>query len=276
MPKTFNRREAVAGMGAVTLSSLLAACGNDSSSGTASTSVSTTMGSTATVDTKTTATADLFDDTSSCTLTVEETEGPYYFDVDSIRSDITEDKDGTALRLAIRVREAGECKPIEDAVVDIWHCDAGGVYSGFESASNRAGGGSGGPPPGPPPDGGGGDGGPGGGSEPTDDKTYLRGAQVTNSDGIVVFKTVYPGWYQGRTVHIHAKVHIDKKTVLTTQLFFDEQFTEKVYASKPYSDDTGRDVFNDDDNIFDESLILKLSEEGDGTLGVISFDVQTA
>ena len=77
-------------------------------------------------------------------------------------------------------------------------------------------------------------------------------------------------------MHIHAKVHVDKKTVLTTQLFFDEQFTEKVYASKPYSDDTGREVFNDDDNIFDESLVLELSEEGDGALGVISFDVKTA
>ena len=265
MTRTFNRREAVSGLGAVTLGSLLAACGSDSSSGSTSTSVSTTGGTTTNVETKTSASDDLFGDSSSCTLTAEETEGPYYFDADAIRSDIREDSEGTTLRLAIRVRDAGECKPLGNAVVDIWHCDAGGVYSGFESASNGAGGQGGGPPPGG-----------GGGSEPTDEKTYLRGAQVTNSDGIVQFKTIYPGWYPGRTVHIHAKVHVDKKTVLTTQLYFDEDFTEQIYGSKPYSDDSGRDVFNDDDNIFDESLVLKLSKEGDGALGVISFDVQTA
>ncbi len=118
------------------------------------------------------------------------------------------------------MRDAGSCEPIENAVVDIWHCDAGGLYSGFESAST--GGGGGGPP--------GGGGGPGGG--PTDEETYLRGAQATNEDGIVQFRTVYPGWYRGRTVHIHAKVHIDRQTVLTSQLFFADDFTERVYARR--------------------------------------------
>ena len=74
----------------------------------------------------------------TCTQAVEQTEGPYYFDVDAIRSDIREGREGTRLRLALRVRSAGACEPIENAVVDLWHCDAGGVYSGFEAGEGGA------------------------------------------------------------------------------------------------------------------------------------------
>jgi Dioxygenase len=104
------------------------------------------------------------------------------------------------LRLAIRVRDAESCEPIRNAVVDIWQSDADGHYSGVD-----------------------------------DNETFLRGAQVTNSSGIVEFLTIYPGWYQGRTVHIHAKVHLDKQTVLTTQLFFDEATQRAVYDSGSYA-----------------------------------------
>ena len=76
-----------------------------------------------------------FDDAASCEATAELTEGPYYFDADAVRSDIREDRPGAALKLGVRVRSAGECAPIKDAVVDIWHCDAGGIYSGFEEQS---------------------------------------------------------------------------------------------------------------------------------------------
>ena len=166
------------------------------------------------------------------------------------------------MRLAVRVRNAESCKPIENAVVDIWHCDALGSYSGFES--------SGGGPPG-------GGGGPGGGnSSPSTDTTYLRGAQVTNADGIVEFETIYPGWYQGRTVHIHAKVHIDNQTVLTSQLFFDEDVNKAAYPKAPYSEHTGREQFNDSDSIFDERLLMTTREEGDGYLGIMTFDVEAA
>jgi hypothetical protein len=146
------------------------------------------------------------------------------------------------------------CEPLKNAVVDLWHCDALGSYSGFEAASG---------------------GGPGGGGR-TDDEKYLRGAQVTNADGIVEFVTVYPGWYQGRTVHIHGKVHVDNQTALTTQFFFDDKVSERVYESSPYSQRSGRDVLNDNDNIFDESLLLDLSREGEGYLGGISLDVRSA
>jgi len=200
--------------------------------------------------------AELFDQSAACVLAPELTEGPYYFDVDSIRSDITEDRQGTRLRLALRVRDAGSCKPIENAVVDVWHCDAVGTYSGFEAASQGAG--AGGP----------------GGSGPSDEKTYLRGAQATNGEGIVQFTTIYPGWYRGRTVHIHCKVHLDKKTLLTTQLFTTRAFDEKVFAAEPYSQDSGRDVFNDADSIYDKSLELTLTGDRDGALGVMTFDVR--
>ncbi len=226
MSHSFSRREALGGLGAVSLGALLAGCGGDDGKAGTSAQVSTTDGATATVQPKASGDlAALFDDTSACTLTPEQTEGPYYFDVDSIRTDITEDREGVPLRLAVRVRDA-DCEPLPDAVVDIWHCDAEGVYSGFDSGEGE---------------------------------TFLRGAQVTNADGIVQFKTIYPGWYQGRTVHIHAKVHLNKQTVLTTQLYFDDAVTEAVYGSE------GRDVFNDDDGIFDERTSAEAHEGGEGT-----------
>ena len=253
MTQKVDRRQALATFGAVSLSGLLAACGDDGGSGNA---VTTTEGTTSTVETKTstpTSLFKLFDEGASCSVTPEETEGPYYFDVDSIRSDIREDREGVLLRLALRVRDARSCDPIENAVIDIWHCDALGLYSGFESAST---------------------GGPGGGgSGATDDQTYLRGAQATNADGIVEFKTVYPGWYAGRTVHIHAKVHLDKKTVLTSQLFFDEEVNAAVYKRAPYSQQTGREMFNEDDGIFNEALLVSARKQGDGYLALMTFDV---
>jgi protocatechuate 3,4-dioxygenase beta subunit len=255
-----DRREALAALGTVTLGSVLAACGEEDrrGGGTGATKVRTTEGETATVQPKTStsgATAERFDAAGSCTVTAEQTEGPYYFDVDAIRSDITEDRDGTPLRLALRVRDAGSCDPLANAVVDIWHCDALGRYSGFESATT-------------------GGGAPGGGR--SDRQTYLRGAQVTNRDGIVEFRTIYPGSYPGRTVHVHAKVHLDRTTVLTTQLYFDEATTERVYAAAPYAGAESRDTTNATDGIYDRALQLRLEREGDGVLGLLTFDVRRA
>ena len=154
MTPKLTRRRALAGLGSVSLASLLAACGSDEET------VATTDGGTASVEPSTrtgTSTSEMFDDSSACTLTPEQTEGPYYFDADAIRSDIREDREGTTLRLALRVRDA-DCEPIENAVVDIWHCDAGGVYSGFDQGEGER---------------------------------FLRGAQVTNEDGIARFTTIY-------------------------------------------------------------------------------------
>jgi protocatechuate 3,4-dioxygenase beta subunit len=262
--RRLDRRQALGAFGTISLGGLLAACGK-SSEPAARTPVATTDGATTTVAPKTTtsaATAALFDASASCRLTPEETEGPYYFDADSIRSDIREDRKGARLRLALRVRDAKTCEPLPDAVVDIWHCDAGGAYSGFD------GGGAPGAPGRP---------GPGGGAgSATTDTRYLRGAQVTNADGIVEFVTVYPGWYAGRTVHIHAKVHLDRATVLTTQLYFDDDLTTAVFEHAPYAAHGERDQRNDTDGIFDTALLLTLAREDGGHRGVMTFDVQQA
>ena len=246
MGTPINRRQALAGIGGVSLGALLAACDSaDPETATPTTEVETTTGATTTVETH--GGGDLasrFDETSSCTLTPEQTEGPFYFDADAIRSDIREDRDGTTLRLAVRVRDAQTCEPIRNAVVDIWHCDAGGSYSGFSTGATE--------------------------------ERFLRGAQVTDRDGIVEFTTVYPGWYMGRTVHVHAKVHLDSATALTTQLYFDDDLTTAVYEDEPYASRTGRDTFNDGDTLFDEALVMDLSADGEGYLGLASFDVASA
>ena len=256
MPDGVTRRRALGAAGVVGIGALLGACSREGA--VTETQVPTTSGASATVQPQSTpspANAALFGKAATCTLSPEQTEGPYYFDVDSIRGDIREDRPGMPLRLVMRVQDSAACTPIANAVVDIWHCDAGGVYSGFESASQ---------------------GGPGGGAR-TDDETYLRGAQVTNSDGIVEFTTIYPGWYRGRTVHIHTKVHLDSSTLLTSQLYFDEQVTAAVYQTAPYASRSGRDTFNDGDGIFSgagERALLTLAKEGDGYRGVITLAVK--
>jgi protocatechuate 3,4-dioxygenase beta subunit len=244
-----DRRQALGALGTISLGGLLAACGKDAEPA-ATAPVATTDGATATVAPRTStsaATAALFDESARCSLTPEETEGPFYFDVDRIRSDIREDREGTPLRLALRVRDAGSCDPLKDAVVDIWHCDAAGGYSGFDD---------------------------GGGSR--SDTHYLRGAQVTNADGVVEFATIYPGWYQGRTVHIHAKVHLDRRTVLTTQLYFDDDVSDAVFRDRRYAGRGERDQRNSTDTIFDDALLLTLAKERGGHRGVMTFDVRSA
>src|SRR5262245_55950128 len=139
----------------------------------------------------------IFSSTPACTMTAEQEEGPYYIDDETLRRDITESKPGAPLLLRIAVVNSKTCEPLQNAAVDIWHCDAMGVYSGF--TANRPDGGMPpeGPPPGrrsggPPPPG---FGGRGPGSRQTDATRFLRGVQVTDGRGAVEFSTLYPGWY---------------------------------------------------------------------------------
>src|SRR5438093_8538229 len=123
----------------------------------------------------------------SCILTPEQTEGPYYIAGEKVRRNITEGRPGAPLLLRAFVVDASTCKAIKNAAIDIWHADAGGLYSGFgQGAASR---------------------------------TFMRGIQRTNAKGLALFRTVYPGWYQGRTVHIHVKVHLGN-VVHTGQLYF--------------------------------------------------------
>ncbi|MCA1188902.1 MULTISPECIES: protocatechuate dioxygenase [unclassified Saccharopolyspora] len=266
-----SRRSMFAGVGSIGLGTLLAACGSQAGG---STTVTTSTGESQALTPQTAADAsDLFSGVNTCTLTPDTTQGPYYFDADKVRSDIREDRQGVRLRLALKVQDSETCAALPNAVVEIWHCDAAGLYSGAESQSS---GGGGGMPPGPPPEdgekpGGGGPGGGGGDQDlvPTDDKRYLRGAQVSNADGVVEFTTIWPGWYTGRTVHVHVMVHVSNERVLTSQLMFDEQLNSAVFARAPYSEHTGRDTFNDGDNIFEDSMLLKVVPEDDGYLASI-------
>lgn len=206
-------------------------------------------------------------------LTSETTEGPYYIDADKLRQDITEDKEGIPLTLRIKVIDAESCKPVGNAAVDIWHCDALGLYSGYESFSNGGGGGTpptdapsgtptavpSGTPTGEPPAGGGG----GGHEEPTSDTRYLRGTWRTDRKGFVTFKTIFPGWYQGRCVHIHTKVHVSGEwtdagyeggtTCHTGQFFFDEETVLLSAEEEPYSTSTTERTTLDEDTIYDQS-----------------------
>ncbi|WP_445515485.1 intradiol ring-cleavage dioxygenase [Streptomyces sp. NEAU-174] len=199
-------------------------------------------------------------------LTSETTEGPYYIDADKIRKDITEGKEGIPLTLRLKVIDSDSCKPVAKAAVDIWHCDALGLYSGYESSSS----GGGTPPTGTPPTGtpptdaptGAPTGAPPGGGhqEPTDDKRYLRGTQLTDRHGFVEFTTVFPGWYRGRCVHIHTKVHIGGKltddgyegghTCHTGQLFFAEEAVLDSAKVAPYNTSTTERTTLDEDGIY--------------------------
>ncbi|MBB6554180.1 intradiol ring-cleavage dioxygenase [Nonomuraea rubra] len=263
-----SRRRLFAGISSIGLGTLLAAC-----SGSGPSAVTTSTGATVTPQATTATTGDLaalFEGAGTCKLTASTTQGPYYFDADKVRGDIREDRQGVRLRVAIKVQDSETCEPLKNAVVEIWHCDAAGLYSGAESMSTGGGGNppAGGAPTGPPPSGGGRE----DGSmdlTPVDDQRYLRGAQVTNAEGIVEFTTIWPGWYRGRTIHIHAMVHVSNERVLTTQFMFDEELNSVVMARAPYSARTGRDTFNDGDGIYQDGMLMKVAQEGDGYVGAI-------
>jgi protocatechuate 3,4-dioxygenase beta subunit len=263
IPREIDRRRALGLLGAGIGTAAIVACGGSGdgdeasprSDATAATFGDTTGGTTSPTGAAAAGaavTADMFAGAASCRLTPSGTEGPYYIDVDRIRGDIREDREGIRLRLAARVLDSDGCTPIKDAVFDVWHCDAGGLYSGLEAASR----------------------GQGGGRSSSDTTRYLRGAQITNADGIAELTTVYPGWYGGRTVHIHAKVLISNRDVLTTQLYFDDKLTDTVYAAAPYSSRPNRDRRNSSDSIFDERTVLTVSTDGDGYLGLITIGVR--
>jgi protocatechuate 3,4-dioxygenase beta subunit len=226
----------------------------------------------------------------SCVFNPEQEEGPYYVDRELLRSDITEGKIGVPLRVHVTVVDAKTCAPIPNAALDIWHCDASGVYSGYTKINPGGGpGGPGldrddGPPPGPPQNGGpGGPGGPGGVGGPdgpggmrpkphtTDDLVFLRGVLITDARGTVEFKTIYPGHYPGRVNHIHMKVHVGGGATKaneadaahsgvevyagghvahTGQLFFPEDVSRFVEATYPYSAHTIHRTTLQEDMVF--------------------------
>ena len=179
-----------------------------------------------------------------CVLTPELTEGPYYIAGEKVRRDIRDGHPGKLLTLRLRVLDASSCKPIKGAAVDIWHADAAGNYSGFGAGASS--------------------------------RTFLRGTQKTNASGLAIFTTIYPGWYQGRAVHIHVKVHVGGRVVHTGQLFFNDSLTDTVYGAKPYSARPNRDMRNGQDSIFvngGKRGLLGVTTSGAGYVGTIAMGV---
>jgi protocatechuate 3,4-dioxygenase beta subunit len=183
----------------------------------------------------------------SCVLAVEQTEGPYYIARERVRRNITEGKPGVPLSLRTTVVDARTCKPIKGATVDVWHADAAGDYSGFGAGVG--------------------------------DGSFCRGIQPTDAHGLARFETVYPGWYPGRAVHIHVKVHVHGNVLHTGQLYFADAVTDAVYKRAPYAARPARDTRNAADPIFSQggrSSVLHVARSGKGYVASIVMGVTAA
>lgn len=198
----------------------------------------------------------------ACVVRPEMTEGPYFVDEMLNRSDIRVDpsdgsiKDGVPLYLTFRVSlmSANACTPLEGAQVDIWHCDALGVYSdvndpGFSTVGQK----------------------------------WLRGYQVTDAKGVAAFTTIYPGWYSGRTVHIHFKIRTDPASEsgyeFTSQLFFDDTLSDAVFKAEPYASKGIRSTRNANDGIYSDGgdqLLLNVVEQDDGYAATFDIALDTS
>ncbi|CCA73686.1 hypothetical protein PIIN_07639, partial [Serendipita indica DSM 11827] len=270
----------------------------------------------------------------TCVMAPEVVEGPYYLRDDYVRQDIREDQAGTPLYLDIGVLDITTCTPVTDAFVEIWSANAQGEYSGFGNAGTTGGGGngttpsgSGGPPggsaptqsgndtaiptgtfSGPAPSGSGGPSGGGGGgmsSGKANGDNFLRGGYTVDENGIVEIiasdslRTIYPGFYSGRTVHIHTMVHQNLSyhsngTIISSsgslrhigQFFFDEAFNTEVLAQEAYLNSGQSHTYNDEDGILQTantdgySAFVEIERLGDtldeGLLGYITVGIDTS
>jgi protocatechuate 3,4-dioxygenase beta subunit len=196
----------------------------------------------------------------ACVVRPEMTEGPYFVDERLDRSDIRSDattgevKPGRPLEIVFGVmRVAAEgCLPLAGAKIDVWHCDALGVYSDVADPSFD-----------------------------TSGQKFLRGFQLSDADGIGRFQTIYPGWYRGRTVHIHFKIRAEADNGaaydFTSQLFFDDALSDAVFSQDPYSAKGDRGTRNADDGIYrsgGEQLLLRPTETAAGFSAVFDIGLQ--
>lgn len=191
-----------------------------------------------------------------CLVSPEQTEGPYFVDEKLNRVDMRQDptdnsvKPGVPLRLVLSVYQIANnaCNPLPGATVDIWHCDALGGYSDVKDSP--------------------------GGFGDTRGKKFLRAYQLTDGGGKVEFQTIYPGWYRGRTVHIHYKIRTHPTSEVghefTSQLFFEEAVTDQIHSREPYAQKGRRDTTNESDGIYRRGgtdLMLQLTKDAQGYVG---------
>lgn len=216
----------------------------------------------------TTATCSL---TSSSKLhgTPQQIEGPYFVDDMPNRSDIRSDtsngsaEQGIPLHLIIHVYGVsnGSCVPLQGAKLDIWHANSQGIYSGVKDMG-------------------------------TTEKIFLRGYQMTDNKGTVQFITIYPGWYEGRAIHIHDKVRIfdesEKILEWTSQLYLNNSINEKVHEQAPYSNHGLPETTNEEDMIYTgasadgliqsnsgEQLMVNLTKQKDSYLGTFNIVINS-
>jgi protocatechuate 3,4-dioxygenase beta subunit len=250
--RVLSRREVLALFGASGIAVAVAAC---APSGAASAGAGATAGATAAGQSSAVAVASGLP---TCVVVPELTEGPYYVDENLDRTDIRVDTttgspvEGTTLRLdwAVSMVDGGACVPLEGVLVDVWHCDAEGVYSDVAGAEGH---------------------------------DFLRGYQRTDADGRATITTIYPGWYSGRAVHIHFKVRTEPEAAsgfeFTSQLFFDEAVNEAVFAQGIYASKGSADVPNDADGIFQQSqgmTLLTPTADGDGYAATFEIGINAA
>lgn len=177
----------------------------------------------------------------ACVLTPQSSEGPFYFDPKLERSDITEGRPGLPLRLRLQVVEAANCAPISGARVDVWHSDALGIYSGYDRPTAAR----------------------------ASRETFLRGTQLTDGRGQTAFSTIYPGWYPGRTPHIHLKVFLADRSVLIGQMYFPDEVSDRIYRTvAAYQGRSGRrDTTNASDGLLrrsgDQGSFAQIKQDGD-------------
>jgi protocatechuate 3,4-dioxygenase beta subunit len=193
----------------------------------------------------------------ACVLTPAQAEGPYFVDERLDRADIRSDpvdgsvRPGVPLVLALRLSAltGRGCAPLPGAIVDVWHCDATGLYSDEDGAGLR-----------------------------TKGTKFLRGYQLSDANGIVRFTTIYPGAYRGRAVHIHFKVRT-RRDEFTSQLYFDDALTDRVHAATPYAGAPGRRTRNAEDGLFrmgGRALILDARDAGAGYVGAYDVGLRVA
>ena len=194
------------------------------------------------------AVAESADAVGTCTAYPKQTAGPFYLNLNLVRADITEGKPGVPLTIAVQVvRQSNGCAPIQGAAVDLWHCDAKGLYSGYPGQGDSH-------------------------NVNTTGQTFLRGTQLTDAEGKVRFTTIYPGYYRGRTTHAHFKVHLPGNLMVTTsQLYFPENITQAVYNTSAYSARGQKDTSNSSDGIYrsNHPPLLAVTSSGTGYLGTM-------